>query len=238
MRPYKRGHHSFNFSHRPVQPLSQIPDEVADALRTFDGTEVVKSARPPDEIVVHNLNGVKMTRHWRTTPRDKGFTYEVTWRGGFWAGHSERDVLNKVRQTFPKPAKQVVGEIMAVRGWRLVGDVLRSVSSDTLWEGPVIHADVTPDDYHEGRVARSTSSGIYAVKPTPTMIKNMITTYHPDAYGFVGLYGRVVEHQNGYRAEHCVVRRIILRFPASEAYVKVLADRYDCDVVVEKQFRR
>lgn len=236
MRPHKRGHHNFSF--RPVPPpQAPMPEEVAEALRTYDGTEVVKSARPPDEIVVHNLNGVKMTRHWRTTPRDKGFTFEITWRNGYWSGRSERDVLNKVRATFPKPARQVVGEIMAVRGWHLMGDVLKSLTTDTLWEGPIIHADVTPD-VPGGQDRGSSHTGLYAVKPHPTIIRDLIRSYSPSVYGFVGLYGRVVEHVSGYRAQHCIVRRLILRFPASEAFIKILADRYDCDVVVEKGFRR
>lgn len=220
-----------------VQKGNILPEELDELVRSYDGTEVVQSAKPPDEIVVHNLNGVKITRHWRTTPRDKGFVFEVFWRQGYWTGRSVHDALRKVRATFPKPVKQVVGEIMAVRGWRVIGDMLRSVSAQAIWEGPIVHADVAPD-FDSARPFTGSTSGIYAVKPTPNMIRALIRDYHPDAYGFVGLYGRVVEHANGYRAQHCIVRRIILRFPASEAYVKLLADRYECDVVIEKGFRR
>lgn len=233
MRRYHRNQNwQHGFASRPVPPA---PDPTADEIRSY-GNEIVNT--PPANLiatVVHNLNGVRLTRFWNSQAYRKGFTYELMWRGRYWAGLSVKDVFLKARAEFHRPPKKHVGEILAIRGWSIAGGVLYSLgqpdwfNKDRVWLGPIMHADIKPE--------MNNSSGLYAVKTTPEALNFLLKGYHPPVYGFVGMYGQIVEMTNGWRAEHMIVRRLILQIPASDAFVKILADRYECDVVIAKKFR-
>lgn len=231
MRKYNRSQRQYNWQPRP---LSRPSDPTEDAIRSYADNRVnTPPSQPYAVTMLHSINGVRLSRYWRTEPYNKGFTYELTWRDHYWAGHSAEEVFKKARDTFPRPPH--VGEILAVRGWSLKGDVLTSIGgadwqdSSRIWTGPIMHADRKPE--------MGNSSGLYAVKAEPQPITWLLRAYSPDVYGFVGMYGQIVELTSGWRAEHMVVRRLILRMPASPQFVNLLANRYDCDVVIEKKYR-
>ena len=232
MRRYHRGNRPpARWSSRQLPPASD-PTELE--IRSY-GNEIVKAPEVVGQKTLHNLNGVIISRFWVSEPYNKGFVYELTYRGRYWAGKSPRDVFLKAREVYRRPPKKHVGEILAIRGWSIAGDVLYSIgqpdwnNEDRTWLGPIMHADVKPE--------MNNSSGLYAVKATPEAVNWLLKGYHPPVYGFVGMYGQIVEMTNGWRAEHMIVRRLILQLPASEAFQKILADRYECEVVLAKKFR-
>lgn len=86
------------------------------------------------------------------------------------------------------------------RAWKLEvddhGPVLVSTYKGTRWTGPVLHAhEPPPFNKPEGGVAYG--PGIYVMKEWQDLTYPFI--------GTVELWGRVVEHEKGYRAEHALV---------------------------------
>jgi hypothetical protein len=131
----------------------------------------------------------------------------------------------------PLPVRKQVGGIVAYRGWAVGADArggvyLESVTQDTKWDGPVLVADAPPVDYEPW--GTGSGHGIYAYnKPRA----NGVMEY--DVWGEVMLYGRVVVHRDGYRAEKAMIRRIVIspkawvRWPGIE---DALTARYGCEV--------
>jgi len=116
---------------------------------------------------------------------------------------------------------------------------LKSLSSDMLWDGPIVHADVKPS------CRPRNSNGLYALK---TIENAKDYDRGASAYGEVAMFGHIVEHDIGWRAEHMLVKRIWLRpFGLPLSYVaepigfqeqiavvaKLLEARYQCDVIID-----
>lgn len=124
-----------------------------------------------------------------------------------------------------KPGKQTI-ELFAYRGWRLVADTLTPIGFRTddynTWNGPVAKSDHNPAT-HEG-------SGLWAVKLTPSVIRDLMQQYHPEVHGIVQLGGVVVEHEIGYRAERATIRILRVEVPCSDKFLELLGDRYQCQV--------
>lgn len=123
--------------------------------------------------------------------------------------------------------RRIKGEIPALRVWKLVGEFLAPVATghpDFSVAGPVLVADALPTKYN--------TSGYWAIKLNAQhRLRNLAASYHAHAYGHVGMFGRVVEHELGYRAEKMIIRKVILLIPASPEFCEALGNRYDCEVV-------
>jgi hypothetical protein len=119
--------------------------------------------------------------------------------------------------------------ITAWRAWGLVkekdGWYLSSVSADCTWEGPVLRAHKRPVDpkywdqlkeikqndpetYYAEMHDTFELAGIYAVK-TKEQAESTAITYSVSCYGEVHLWGRVAQFRLGYRAEVCMIRRLL-----------------------------
>lgn len=95
----------------------------------------------------------------------------------------------------------VLGEITAYRCWQTQGGVYQSLNG-TLW---------FPDEPMSGEgISFDNSSGVYAFK-TLSEARDNAKLYHRGqmAVGSVKMWGTVVEHKNGYRAEYAVIDKII-----------------------------
>jgi hypothetical protein len=108
------------------------------------------------------------------------------------------------------------------------------------WPGPVMHADEMP--------TRHNTNGIY-------VLKNDKQRYDRLAHvsGSIMLYGKIVEHRDGYRAEHAMVRQLTLHvhnltehltYPETPdqkntvakqiaSLAQVLERRYECEVLID-----
>ena len=114
---------------------------------------------------------------------------------------------------------------------------LESLSCSMTWDGPIVHADRQPWSRN--------SSGLYALKTI-----DLAKAYDRGApvYGEVAMFGRVIEHEMGWRAEHMLVKRIWLRAHSLPLFyavapfgiekqiavvIKLLEIRYQCDVIAD-----
>ena len=114
----------------------------------------------------------------------------------------------------PEPAIESAGirsgEIIAWRAWRLCAVdkklMLKSMAMDCLWMpgatmtiNSVLEQCGIEQDRWE-RVPPSTGAGIHAFKTLDQAVSNY-GGYHRTVYGTVALWGEVIEHTGGYRAE-------------------------------------
>ncbi|NIN68876.1 MAG: hypothetical protein GTO63_30155 [Anaerolineae bacterium] len=157
-----------------------------------------------------------------------------------------------------KPPRRLEYPVTAFRAWKLkpittalsgprykvIDAFLASVAySEVLWPGPVLEADIRPSDidlyYETNRNATTFNSGIYAVNNAFRVRREVIPDYRAPVWGKVHLWGRVVRHELGYRAEYCMILRIVvlvhklgrLSNPANvEELRDALMRRYQCDV--------
>jgi hypothetical protein len=132
--------------------------------------------------------------------------------------------LRQTRKLFPKPLKHV-RDLYGIRGWFLTfdeeeGPLLASLTRTEFgWLGPVVVADMQP--------TLDNSAGLYAVKLNNA---REIEEYRPQIIGIVQLLGIVVEHEEGYRAEKMVIRRLISRKKLWPPMKQALERRYACEV--------
>lgn len=127
-------------------------------------------------------------------------------------------------QVPPKPTQRLVSdevsatEILATRGWRLdfspyVGVRLRSLHVDTIWEGPALVAHGDPE---------TPDNGIHAARHeawTTTFARYVVNA---SVSGVVALSGKIVEGENGYRAERAMIQSLVLH----EAVGRISQERW------------
>jgi hypothetical protein len=90
------------------------------------------------------------------------------------------------------------GEITAYRAWDLRDGLLRSMYANFTWFPKVI------ERAHE--ISEDWGTGLHAFK---TLERAKSEYRWADVFGEVALWGDVIEHEHGYRAEFAVVRKII-----------------------------
>lgn len=149
------------------------------------------------------------------------------------------------------------------RFWKLVhpkdGPKLMSLTQPVTWEGPVFHADKAPGlnpvpgaaGSPEGSIYpdalfrhKENHHGIYTLRNRKQMEAqlrrswNMQFRHSHYVVGSVEMWGKVVEHENGWRAEHCIIRELHFEVACPctiqgiRTIVQQLEARYDCPVTV------
>lgn len=196
---------------------------------------------PVGSTVLHRIGRVELTKH---VFKDHSIAFDCSilsktsvgsltriYERNF-SGRSAYEALAKARRALPRPLKQIEGEIIAMRGWSVFMDCLRSLNGGSstcedenlILRGPVQVSHESP--------TRENASGLYSVKPE--FMPDLIKSYNPPVYGVIGVYGRVVQHARGYRSSHYIIRRLAFRKPCSQEFASLFAKRYDCEVKVEK----
>ena len=177
---------------------------------------------------VHKIGRIELTVH--VVRKTKW--YEVLYDGRMivQARDWPQDALRIARNAIPpKPSKRIQGEILAYRGWGLIGDLLlpltRADDYDS-WSGPV--ASVAELDTFE----RGTN-GLWAVRIERS--RDLLFSYHPTVHGIVALSGTVVEYETGYRAQRQIIRVLRVVPPVGDIIIKALEDRYQCQVFRQKK---
>lgn len=145
------------------------------------------------------------------------------------------------------PKELVAGPTVGYRAWKIGGGMLMSVGTDdTTWRpGRPMMARCRgwkpPHPYDAIPPVSRCSCGVYAMKaPAPDWPAwSQGDLRH--AFGLVGMWGRVIEHENGYRAQYAypiaLFREVLALppgFPAvpeDHAALDALAARYGIPVV-------
>jgi hypothetical protein len=117
--------------------------------------------------------------------------------------------------------------------------MLYSFTNGTSWPGPVMHADEAP--------TMRNMNGIYAYK---TPIHALRHDSRAPVTGEIAIYGKIVEAQYGYRAQHAAIRKLSLHAHRLDDLVRdenvakqiaqlahVLERRYKCDVTIDTSMR-
>jgi len=134
----------------------------------------------------------------------------------------------------PLPKEFMAGPILGWRGWLVYSGPgkptqLVSIVRKIPWEyGRPMQGQASPYD----------ESGVYAVK-THEAVEVSSYGYHNYVVGQVALWGRVIEHEHGYRAQYGYpssldFRRPMSGFPRSVALQKIiqeLRDGYGCEIL-------
>lgn len=101
-------------------------------------------------------------------------------------------------------------ELIAWRFWKLGrltsdgGIRLLSFRPPFAWDGPVLRAHRLPSE------SPFSCAGVYALKAAPPANADVLWSDECWVSGWVALSGRVVEHEQGYRAEQAVIRALRL----------------------------
>jgi hypothetical protein len=167
----------------------------------------------------------------------KATTYSGGGSGGYNAGLAQYQQISAahrqylaqqqayVGQTSPEPPKRIanagfkIGELVGWRGWKVTPDgFLRSMSADVIW---------SPDEPMDGKTSAKGDEGVYAFKKCRDFLKHMQGA-GLDVYGKVALWGDVIEHELGWRAEFAQVISLedFLSRSGSRTVLSDLRDRY------------
>lgn len=104
--------------------------------------------------------------------------------------------------------------------------VLTSPTYRTQWEGPLLKADARPDWVPVGH-------GIYAWSDIGSRSRPL----YNEVIGEVELFGKVIEHEKGYRGENVRITKLYVdRHQTDERIIKALEERYQCDVKGEAYY--
>jgi hypothetical protein len=183
-----------------------------------------KDMPDPKPIVTRNDFAYPSSGGWVMT--------KIFFNGGVWGEWQQ------IPEGPPLSRSKRIGGIVAYRGWTLNGSfndpVLQSVAVSTLWPEPVLVADGKPAENNHLAFTGRGKHGIYAYKTARDFFDGHGSTF---VWGQVVLYGTVVVHERGYRAERAMIKNLVL---SPQAWVKWgdnlatrLAQRYGCDVYTD-----
>ncbi|MDE2019722.1 MAG: hypothetical protein KGJ13_05255 [Patescibacteria group bacterium] len=101
-----------------------------------------------------------------------------------------------------------IGEIIGWRAWRLAKNgLLQSLAHDNIWlPGEIMGHN---DDHSKIKIEDHGCAGVYAFSDRGYALKDTEFASTPNlVFGSVRLWGTVVEHEHGYRAEFATVHSI------------------------------
>lgn len=135
------------------------------------------------------------------------------------------------------PTRKQKEGVVAYRVWRLADNGrLHSVTADQEWDGPVLRADAPPANGKPDPGFTGQGHGIYALRepaaaqPKQAMLSGLLVA------GKIELRGKVVVHEQGYRAERARILELRLPKPTqrftiwSPELIHELGERYQCEV--------
>lgn len=182
----------------------------------------------------------------------RGYNHNGNHAGRSHAGLSVEWNDQQRAEALRPPPRKVVGAITAWRCWALAKhDILQSVSSHDLWEGPVMTTargrDGLPsrvrseDPDHEREGYLLVDHGVHAYRTVEALRDNWLVESggHYPVVGRVDLTGHVIVHELGYRAQKATIRELWYFRPNDPFMAQVTKDvgpslerRYGCDVHV------
>lgn len=124
--------------------------------------------------------------------------------------------FGRVVQSQPKEDVKV-GEIIGYRCWNFKGGELRSITRNYVWE----------DGEASGNPWKGSEGGVYAFKRWRTALENAeqkaaLAFLVPLVVGRVKMWGKVHEHDHGYRAEYAKVESLRVVIGSRRAFKRVV----------------
>lgn len=119
------------------------------------------------------------------------------------------------RMPSPTPVRKQTEPIIAYRGWQLVrderGPALQSVTANVVWDGPILRSGGKPSDHIPWNAgvmmigpASDPAYGIYAYREAFQVMGT------GTIWGEIEVFGKVVVHERGLRAECARIRRLVI----------------------------
>lgn len=134
----------------------------------------------------------------------------------------------------PKPRRLLHEPVLAYRAWRTVGERLLSCTCGCVWQ-PRRRMTATCNQLvsHTGVPAWDCRCGFYAYKSEEALAGSTYVRMGHEATvrGRVALWGRVVDHELGYRAEHAYPQFLYLNGDAFDDVIRRLAECYAVECV-------
>lgn len=112
--------------------------------------------------------------------------------------------------------KPAIGELIGHRAWIVSGGYLHSVTMGSVWYPGKTMCDRIPENGHTG-VQDDNHAGIWAFKDPYDLAHEFwaminyggqVTNVRCGIFGTVYLWGTVIEHEHGYRAQYAAVRSL------------------------------
>lgn len=134
----------------------------------------------------------------------QGVTYALIGTAGTFVQpnpYANITIANAPKSPALKTESWVMGELVGWRVWTVTASgFLKSVTSGTLWP--------TKEPMDGKTKSTEEHCGIYSYKKQRKMFDDWINPPMPYVYGSVWLWGDIIEHEEGYRAEFAKVRSL------------------------------
>lgn len=116
-------------------------------------------------------------------------------------------------------AAPAVGELVGYRCWRNHGDTLLSVTASTPWPPHCPMRDITAAG---AKISDFNGAGVWAFRSPFRCGAQFQPGSGHNVYGSIWMWGTVIEHEDGYRAEYATIRSL----DDAEINLERLRDRY------------
>lgn len=132
----------------------------------------------------------------------------------------------------PRPSPETLREpILAYRAWRIAENLLHSCTSDCAWQPRErMDARCSYGIEHARVPAWDCQCGFYAYKTDAALTRSRYARGRI-VIGRVALWGRVVDHDHGYRAEHAYPQVLYLRGNELDDVIRSVGERYAIECV-------
>lgn len=147
--------------------------------------------------------------YWSTTSQAQGYSAQAAHQTNLGTIGALFAQQAAVARPPIKDAGIRAGEIIAYRAWTWEGGLLRSMAANFAWiPGEIAHG------------VPSQGVGVHAFKTLGDTVGQYGSYGHsaerPIVFGTVALWGDVIEHEKGYRAEFGAVEAVLMVMPGDE----------------------
>lgn len=137
-----------------------------------------------------------------------------------------KSILGKLKQAEPRKVEKkhrmpdLTTVIVAWRSWAVFGDKLKALGQNTLWEPKkaiqAICLSVTAKHTGKDFPYSNCNCGIWAFKTLDILIEAIKSYREVAVIGKVSLWGKVIETENGYRAQYAYPAELWLKSEEQE----------------------
>lgn len=143
---------------------------------------------------------------------------------GLWLRKGQSEGAKSPPQSLHEP-------ILAYRAWRIAEGNLLSCTCDCVWQPRMrMNASCNHNAVHARVPAWDCQCGLYAFKTDRSLAESGYAR-EPNVAGRVALWGHVIDHDLGYRAEHAYPQVLYLRGGRPDELIRRLCECYAIECV-------